>query len=545
METSNRPLTNQEKMARGSAWMTISNITSRLLGAIYIIPWIAMMGENGNAANGLFNMGYNFYALFLMISSAGIPSAIAKQTAHYNSLNEYGVSRRLFYKALKVMAIFGVVAGGLMYLASPLLADLSGGGEELIPALHSLSAAVIIFPVMAVIRGFFQGNQDMFPFALSQIVEQIARVFYMLLATFIIMQVMNGNYLDAVTQSTFAAFVGMIGSFAVLLYFLQRQKITLDVYVEHSDNQLSISENSLLIQTIKQAVPFIVAGSGITIFKLVDQGTFIRFMGMLTDYSQKELISLFSIFSANPDKLTMVVIALATSLALASLPLITESFTLKSHHELAKLVSNNFQLFAFVMFPSTLGMIALAYPLNTLFYSPDPLGSNVLIEASIVGLVLGLYTMVSSMLQGLYENKLTVKYLLYGLLVKVILQIPMIWLFEVYGPLIATFAGFAVTCYFIVKKIHEVTRFNRLLTLRRMTLITIFTAIMTVAVMLVKHLTYFVLDPSSKVQSLVIILIVAAVGAALYGYMALASGLAEKLLGRNTVSGLKRRLHIK
>lgn len=72
-------LTPQEKMARGSAWMTASNIISRLLGAVYIIPWYAWMGENAKAANGLFNMGYNIYALFLLISTAGIPAAIANK----------------------------------------------------------------------------------------------------------------------------------------------------------------------------------------------------------------------------------------------------------------------------------------------------------------------------------------------------------------------------------------------------------------------------------------------------------------------------------
>ena len=45
-------LSPQEKMARGSAWMTASNIISRLLGAVYIIPWYAWMGENAKAANG-------------------------------------------------------------------------------------------------------------------------------------------------------------------------------------------------------------------------------------------------------------------------------------------------------------------------------------------------------------------------------------------------------------------------------------------------------------------------------------------------------------
>ena len=47
-------------MVKGSAWMTASNIISRMLGAIYIIPWYAWMGEHGNEANSLFSMGIRF-----------------------------------------------------------------------------------------------------------------------------------------------------------------------------------------------------------------------------------------------------------------------------------------------------------------------------------------------------------------------------------------------------------------------------------------------------------------------------------------------------
>ena len=66
--------TQQQQMLRGTAWMTASNIISRLLGALYIIPWYAWMGKQGDQANALFGQGYNIYALFLLISTAGIPS---------------------------------------------------------------------------------------------------------------------------------------------------------------------------------------------------------------------------------------------------------------------------------------------------------------------------------------------------------------------------------------------------------------------------------------------------------------------------------------
>ena len=66
--------TQQQQMLRGTAWMTASNIISRLLGALYIIPWYAWMGKQGDQANALFGQGYNIYALFLLISTAGIPA---------------------------------------------------------------------------------------------------------------------------------------------------------------------------------------------------------------------------------------------------------------------------------------------------------------------------------------------------------------------------------------------------------------------------------------------------------------------------------------
>ncbi|MGX7352681.1 polysaccharide biosynthesis family protein [Enterococcus canis] len=536
--------TAQEKMVQGSAWMTMSNITSRLLGAIYIIPWFAWMGEHGTAANSLFSMGYNIYAMFLLISTAGIPAAIAKQTAHYNSLNEYKISKQLFIRALQLMAVFGVVVAGIMYLSAPWLADISGGGAELEPTIRSLSFAVLIIPCMSVIRGYFQGNQELMPYALSQIYEQVARVVYMLIATFIIMKVMKGDYLTAVTQSTFAAFIGAIASFVVLLWYLRKQKPLFDYLESHSADQLQVSVTQLLVEIVREAIPFIIVGSGITIFKLVDQVTFMRFMTGFTEYSQFQLVELFGIFNANPDKLTMVVIALATSLSASGLPLITEAVTLKDTRGLAKLVSDNLQLFLFVMLPATFGMIVLARPLYTLFYNPDALGTKVLIQASYVGLVMGLYMLVGAMLQGMYQNKDAMKYFGIGLLVKILIQYPCIRLFEVYGPLLATAIAFTVTCFLMVRRIQQISRFNFGLTARRGLLILILSLLMTLAAFITRQLLYLVLSPDRTFQSFVIAVVVAAVGAGLYVWLALKTRLADKLMGER-VAVLRQKLHIK
>lgn len=536
-------LTNEEKMARGSAWMTLGNVGSRLIGVIYILPWYYWMGSHGREANALFNMGYNVYALFLMISTAGIPAAIAKQVAHYNSKQQYELSHRLFKKALIFMGIVGLISAGIMYIASPALARMSGGGAELIPIMRSLSAAILIFPCMSVIRGFFQGNQDMRPYAVSQLAEQVIRVFYMLLATFIIIKVMHGDYLKAVEQSTFAAFIGALASMAALIYFWKKAEVQFEVQKEVSLPGELLDTKALIIDTIRQAIPFTIVGAGTTIYKLVDQMTYVHMMQSFTKFTKDELVAQMAVFGGNPDKLTMVVIGLATSMAFTSLPLVTEAVTQGKHRDLARLINNNFQLYALLMFPATFGMILLAYPLNTFFYEPDKLAAKVLIEACLSGLFVGLFMLTSSTLQGMYYNKAAVKFFAVGIVIKFILQYPCILLFQIYGPLLSTTIGMAVSCYLNIRQLQQATHFNYKLTLRRILLITILTLMMLLAAAIAKVVFGLIFSPEHKMSAFLLCIPVAAVGGAVYLYLILKVGIAERLLG-SSITRLRQKLRI-
>lgn len=536
-------LTNEEKMARGSAWMTLGNVGSRLIGVIYILPWYYWMGSHGREANALFNMGYNVYALFLMISTAGIPAAIAKQVAHYNSKQQYELSHRLFKKALIFMGIVGLISAGIMYIASPALARMSGGGAELIPIMRSLSAAILIFPCMSVIRGFFQGNQDMRPYAVSQLAEQVIRVFYMLLATFIIIKVMHGDYLKAVEQSTFAAFIGALASMAALIYFWKKAEVQFEVQKEVSLPGELLDTKALIIDTIRQAIPFTIVGAGTTIYKLVDQMTYVHMMQSFTKFTKDELVAQMAVFGGNPDKLTMVVIGLATSMAFTSLPLVTEAVTQGKHCDLARLINNNFQLYALLMFPATFGMILLAYPLNTFFYEPDKLAAKVLIEACLSGLFVGLFMLTSSTLQGMYYNKAAVKFFAVGIVIKFILQYPCILLFQIYGPLLSTTIGMAVSCYLNIRQLQQATKFNYKLTLRRILLITILTVMMLLAAAIAKVVFGLIFSPEHKMSAFLLCIPVAAVGGAVYLYLILKVGIAERLLG-SSITRLRQKLRI-
>ncbi|WP_247907832.1 putative polysaccharide biosynthesis protein [Streptococcus anginosus] len=535
--------TQQKQMLLGTAWLTASNFISRFLGAIYIIPWYIWMGKHGAEANGLFTMGYNIYAWFLLISTAGVPVAVAKQVAKYNTMDQKDHSFTLIREFLKFMLLLGAIFAVVMYLLSPFFAHVSGVGKELIPVMQSLSWAVLVFPAMSVIRGFFQGFNNLKPYAISQIAEQVIRVIWMLLATFFIMKWGSKDYVVAVTQSTFAAFIGMFASMAVLIYFLWKANL-LSSILHKPVSSTNINSRALLVDTIREAIPFIITGSAIQLFQIIDQVTFINVMKWFTNYTNSQLVVMFSYFSANPNKITMILIAVATSIGGVGIPLLTENYVKGDLKAAARLVQDNLSMLLLFLLPATIGSVLVARPLYTIFYGrPDSLALGLFIFAMLQTIILGIYTVLSPMIQALFQNRKAIIYFGYGVLVKLILQIPFIYLFRAYGPLLATTIGLIVPIILMYQHIRQVTGLNQTILFKRSLLIGILTAIMALLIAIVEVVLGFVFHPSGRISSMLYLVIIGGLGMAIYGAMALRVRLLDRFIGEKAQT-LRQKFHI-
>lgn len=535
--------TQQKQMLLGTAWLTASNFISRFLGAIYIIPWYIWMGKHGAEANGLFTMGYNIYAWFLLISTAGVPVAVAKQVAKYNTMDQKDHSFTLIREFLKFMLLLGAIFAVVMYLLSPFFAHVSGVGKELIPVMQSLSWAVLVFPAMSVIRGFFQGFNNLKPYAISQIAEQVIRVIWMLLTTFFIMKLGSKDYAAAVTQSTFAAFIGMFASMAVLVYFLWKANL-LSSILHKPVSSTNINSRALLVDTIREAIPFIITGSAIQLFQIIDQVTFINVMKWFTNYTNSQLVVMFSYFSANPNKITMILIAVATSIGGVGIPLLTENYVKGDLKSAARLVQDNLSMLLLFLLPATIGSVLVARPLYTIFYGrPDSLALGLFIFAVLQTIILGIYTVLSPMIQALFQNRKAIIYFGYGVLVKLILQIPFIYLFRAYGPLLATTVGLIVPIVLMYQHIRQVTGFNQRILVKRSLLIGILTAIMSLLIAIVEVVLGVVFYPNGRISSMLYLIMIGGLGMIIYGAMALRVRLLDRFIGEKA-HVLRQKFHI-
>ncbi|CAM2872514.1 polysaccharide biosynthesis protein [Fructilactobacillus fructivorans] len=539
----------QGKMVKGSAWMTIGSILSRILGAIYIIPWRLIFGASlFPLANTLYTMGYNIYSEFLTIAIAGIPSAVAEEVAHYNALNEYGVSAKLYKKGITLSIVTGVVCALLIYFCAPILAG--SGGKNAIPVIRSLAWAILIIPAMSLTRGYFQGFQQMAPSAMSQFVEQLGRVIYMLASAFFIMVIIHGSWVTAVTQSTFAAFVGAIFGFLALGWYYWRRRDHFQGLIASSDNAINVKTNDLYKEIISQAVPFIILGSGITIFQLIDQYSFFNIMHWATNYTNTNLQYIYAIFASNANKLIMIVVSLASALAITVVPLLSEARTKGDNHSISKQLSNALILFEFVMFPAALGMAAIAGPINRTFYGTAnmDLGADVLTFSAIVSISLGLFTVVTALMQGISENKRAVKYFVVGTVIKLVTQVPLVYFFGAFGALMATTVGFTIANYLIIHSLRREfglemddikTNSVKILTFALITYL--------VALIVVYGANFglgLIFNYNSSLISLFVSILATAAGGFVYLFLVLRSRAADRVLG-NKMKSVRGLLHIR
>ncbi|MBB1124407.1 oligosaccharide flippase family protein [Limosilactobacillus albertensis] len=531
----------REKMLSGSAWMTAGSITSRILGAIYIIPWVTWFGTYSNEANALFAQGYNIYSYFLVIATAGIPSAISKLVAHYNGINEYGVSRRLYHSGMYVSMAMGMICAIIMLFGASLM---DNGDPNVIPVIQSLAWAVLIIPAMSITRGFLQGYNWMAPSAMSQFVEQLFRVVYMLLATYYIMKIKHGSWVSAVTQSTFAAFVGAIGAIIVLVIAWMRHLNEMNDLVQHSVSNTEVSTTSLIFKIVYQSIPFIIIEGGINLYQLIDQYTFPRMMSMVGHFSHYQVTVLYALFSFNANKLYMIVISLASAMAATVIPLLATARAQNDHEGMRKQIQNVLLLFYFVMIPAALGLSAVSQQIYTVFYRYDAAGVVVLQVSAYISILLGLYTVGAAMMQGISENKRMMTFLGIGVIVKFIVQFPCIWIFEGVGPLVATGISMFVVNYLILHSFNmEFTlRFDKMAVPTNQILA--YSLVMFAGTKIVMLVISHFVSPYGRYTAFFSLIPGVLVGVGIYLYLCLKSRLADQLLGPR-VERLRTILHIK
>ncbi|MFD0698911.1 oligosaccharide flippase family protein [Paenibacillus sp. GCM10027628] len=163
------------KLLKGAAILGVAAVLSKLLGTLQKIP---LQNVAGDTAFGLYNAVYPLYILILFAATAGFPVAVSKFIAERDVLGDDRGARRIVYVSITILMGTGIVLFLFLYFGAGEIAKWIGIGRTE-RAIRSVSFALLLSPVLAVLRGYFQGYQNMVPTAVSQVIEQLIRVITM------------------------------------------------------------------------------------------------------------------------------------------------------------------------------------------------------------------------------------------------------------------------------------------------------------------------------------------------------------------------------
>lgn len=534
------------KLIKGTALLTGAAFISKFLGMVYVIPFNELVGAQGGE---LYYYAYNPYTILIAISTVGIPLAVSKMVSKYNSLGYYDVGFKIFRLSSILMLITGMIAFLILFFGSEWLAtkyayDTEHGSTvaDLKLVLQMISFSLIIIPAMSVVRGFFQGYHMMEPTAISQVVEQIIRIVFVLSGAFVVVKILDKGIVSAVGVATFAAFIGAFASVAVLFYYWVKKKREMHENVVAQQKSIYISNKDLIFELLSYAGPFVIVGIATPLYQAVDSFTFNKAMA-LGGFGELTTVSLATI-NMYGHKLIMIPVTIAIGLSMAIIPGLTESFTQHNTQKLKKEINQSLQIVLFFVIPAVVGLSVLSYEAYGALFGMNQLdvSGNLLRWYAPVALLFALFTVSAAILQGINEQRFALVSLSAGFIVKLSLNSMFIQQFagkgSIFGTALAVGTAVVLNLWWIKRSII----FSYKQTAKRTLFVIIFSGMMALAIVVMKSIFgLFLPYETSRFAAAVMLTIGVGVGGIVYLVLAYKSTLMEHVLGTMNIMNRFRR----
>lgn len=192
---------------------------SKFLGLLYVVPFNTLLGSAANQS--YYAQTYGIYSYVLNVATAGLPYAIATLIARYATRKDYRTCLLVKKVSFYTMAAFGFICMSVMILCSGMIAESVCPSDADINIMRNciilISIAVFVIPILSSLRGFYQGLKELELYSTSQIMEQLARIFFLLGMGFVMVYIFQQDQVWAVYFGVIAATV----SGGLTIFYLQ------------------------------------------------------------------------------------------------------------------------------------------------------------------------------------------------------------------------------------------------------------------------------------------------------------------------------------
>jgi O-antigen/teichoic acid export membrane protein len=434
-------------LIKGTIILTVASLLSKILGSIFRIP---LQNIAGDEVLGIFSLVYPVYMVALILSVAGIPTAISKLIAEERAFDPNADIRPIYVTASILALSFGVVSFILIYIFSSPIAYALGGPTSRL-SLIIVATTLLIAPYMAVFRGFFQGFGDMGPTAISQVIEQFIRVGLILVLAYVLVS-------HGFSSEKIAGYI-MVGSVAGALssFLFLRVKFARSPLKPVSDTPYSFATFSRVGKKILiVSIPIAIGSITMALVNFIDSLTIPFGLRSIGIDMASDIHYLYGIYGRGL-ALVQIATVFATSIVLPLIPLLTEKLINKDQNGMRATIEKAFYMANLIAWPAAFGLLALTLPMNIGLFS-DLEGSTMLAIIGFSSVFTSLTVLGTGILQGINLAKQAALIILIGIVVKTFSNIFLVHLFGLDGAAISTLVVyillFIVNIILIYRNIH-------------------------------------------------------------------------------------------
>ena len=508
---------------QGAMVATIAIIFTKVIGILYVIPFYNIIGEKGGA---LYGYAYTIYSTFLSISTVGIPLAISKLVSEYNALGYFHAREKVYKQGKRAITAFALLIFIILVvfakpIAKLILGDIEGGNtiEDITFVIRVIATALLVIPSLSISRGYLQGNKYITSPSISQVVEQLFRVIVVVFGSYIMLRI-TGNVTHAVSVACFGATIGGLIAYFYLKYKIVKNKEEFIPKTKETEEEKKITTKEIWTKIFKYAFPFVMIDVVGNACMLINMFTVVKILVNDCGFNVTDAETVMSSLTTWGSKLCMIVSAIATGLVVSLLPNITDSYVRKDHKTVTKYINDSFEMLLYLAIPMTLGLSFLAKPVWEIFYGNHGLAADVFTIFIFNGLTSSLYTVTLTIMQSIDKYKVVFISLFFEVLIKLVLQYPLMILAYKLGigaycgniaaTLIATMSTVIISLVYMKTKMDISLRSSFITTLK----ITLASLIMYLALMLLNEFVPVVVN--GRVHAITIVTLYALVGGGIY-----------------------------
>ena len=449
----------KQNVLGGAMVLVVATALVKIIGAVYKIPLTGIIGSLGR---GYFASAYNIYTPIYAISMAGLPVAVSTIVSKNAALGKYRDVKQVLKITFPLFLALGLVGTGALFLAAKPYVD-SVGSPLAIFSVFAIAPSIIFCCIMSTYRGYYEGLNNMYPTAISQVIESVGKLVFGLVLSYAVIGyaeaeiartgmvfgqtiATEGDKAIVYALAAAAAILGVtLGTVFGAIYTVLRHKLKKDGISKEMlvNSPLASSKKITIKEIVAIAVPTAISSLVLNVTNFIDTwmiqnrlesvvnehfGTIYNIYGDSINAANvaRENIHtfLYGAYDTTLDFRNLIPTIMMT-LGVSAIPIISGAMAKKDHKLVNETVNTVFRTTMLFALPAGAGFFALSEPILTLLYNGTENQAGIAVAAPVLalyGLMMAILTLsspITNILQAIGRADVPAKALALGCVFKI------------------------------------------------------------------------------------------------------------------------------